>query len=335
MRKLVLADMEKCYACLGTLIDGMPYLFFGSEGNGQLRAFYGADFSCSAQIWEGGGGTMSIVSLPGEESMFLASRGFYSLCDAGKSSIELVKYQNGAFSHQTVAYLPWLHRFDVVCGGDDTRYVVAATLAVSKASKDDWSLPGHIYWAEWNDSGLLDWKMLPGDFFQNHGFYRSGNCVFFGSREGAFRITPPLEKNGAWHVEQILPFPVSDVTVCDINGDGIVEIGCIRPFHGNQLEIYQGDNCIYHCTENNDFYHAITNGTIQGKTVFVGGARWKDASLFLIHWQNGFHTETVDQGCGPSNAAIFNMLGADLLLAANRQIGQAAVYLFPAGDGAL
>ena len=329
MEKIILGDIEKCYACLGAMIDNEPYVFFAGEGKGRLHVFHGEGFRQMETIWEGMGGTMSIVANPGDPYTFLASRGFYSMYDASTSAIELVKYEKSGFSHEPIAYLPWLHRFDVVCGEDGTKYIVAATLAESKESKEDWSKPGHVYWAELTESFPLTLHELPGDFFQNHGFFRAENLVYIGAREGAFCITPPAKAGGEWAVEQVLSFPVSDLAVYDIDGDGVDEIACIMPFHGDRYEVYKNGEKIYTYGVENDFYHTVIRGEIEGKPVFIGGARQKTASLFRLFWENGMQSEELDSGCGPSNAAILNTPEADILLAANRQIGQAALYLFP------
>lgn len=330
MKKIVLGDIEKCYSCMGAVLDGMPHLFFAGEGNGRLLVFYGESFQKTASIWEGGGGTMSIASVPINPNAFLASRGFYSLCDAKDSTVELITYEDGRFSHRPIMHLPWLHRFDTICGGDGTCYLVAASIADSKTTKEDWSQPGHIYWAVLEPSAPLQLHRLEGDYFQNHGFFRGKDRIYIGSREGAFSILPPDKRGQAWEIRQVLTGPVSDLAVCDIDQDGEDEIACITPFHGNCYQVFRNGQPIYTHLIENDFYHTVTCGEIDGRPAFIGGARQKTASLFQLFWEHsGIRAEELDRGCGPSNAAILNTPSADLLLAANRQIGQAAVYLFP------
>ena len=329
MEKRILGQIEKCYACLGAVIDGEPWLFFAGEGKGILKAFHGEDFAREEVIWEGGGGTMSIVARPDDPRSFLVSRGFYSLVEAGPSAIESVQITSQGITHRPVAYLPWLHRFDVVAGADGTLYIVAATLAESKTAKEDWSKPGHIYYAELDGAYPLTMHQLPGDYFQNHGFCRVGNLVYIGTREGGFRVTPPGRRGDRWSIEQVMDFPVSDLAVCDIDGDGRQEIACITPFHGDRYKVYRDGREIYAYPVENDFYHMVISGQIAGKRVFCGGARQKTASLFSLVWdQGGICADELDRGCGPSNAHILNTPQRDILLVANRQIGEAAVYLF-------
>ena len=64
--RISLGSVEKCYAALGVELGGEPCLLFGGEGTGSVRAFRGERFERCDVIWEGGGGTMSIVALPGD-----------------------------------------------------------------------------------------------------------------------------------------------------------------------------------------------------------------------------------------------------------------------------
>ena len=81
----------------------------------------------------------------------------------------------------------------------------------------------------------------------------------------------------------------------------------------------------------NDFYHAIINGTIRGEKMFMGGARKLAADVFLVRWdkeEGCFVHQQLEAGPGPSNLALLNTADADLLLSANRMIFEAAIYKF-------
>jgi len=341
--KIGLGSIEKCYAALGVEIEGRPCLFFGGEGPGSVRAFRGERFEKCDVIWEGGGGTMSIVPFPGHGGVALISRGFYSMVDCGKSAIELARYRDGAFSHEVVAELPYLHRFDTVLAPDGIRYVVAATLHGGKADKDDWSKPGHLYIGELPESADAPFRVelaqIPGDYFVHHGFYKGEwegrEAAFTASREGAFVTLPPDKRGGAWRTERLLDFPVSDIAVCDVDGDGEKEIAALLPFHGNQFKIFHREGSGYrevfaHPVEN-DFYHAVVAGRICGELMFAVGARKFAAELFLARWDRDrgeYFTQRLEAGSGPSNLAILNTAAGDYLLSANRMIFEAAVYRF-------
>lgn len=339
--KMNLGSIEKCYAVLGTTIGGKPFLFYGGEGNGSLRAFSGDGFSHCDMVWEGGGGTMSIVPL--SDGRILASRGFTSMVDSAGSTVELVQYTGNGFTHETLCTLDYLHRFDSLLAPDGTRYLFAAALHSGKKDKDDWSNPGHMYVGKMAPAEQLpspvELKQLPGDFFMNHGFckaeWEGREAAFTTSREGAFVWLPPEKDGGEWTSRRLLDFPVSDIAVSDIDGDGEKELACLLPFHGNEFHIYKLTDGqyreVYTYPVENDFYHAVISATIKGEKVFVGGARKLTADLFVVRWDpetKAFTEQQIDAGPGPSNLAILNLDDCDLLLSANRMIFEAAVYRF-------
>lgn len=339
--KVSLGNIEKCYAVLGTVISGKPFLFYGGEGTGSLRAFSGENYSHCDLIWEGGGGTMSIVPL--SDGCILASRGFTSMVDSAGSTIDFIKYTGDGFEHTPLCTLDYLHRFDTLLAPDGTRYIFAAALHSGKTDKNDWSNPGHMYVGVMAEPELLpksvELTQLPGDFYMNHGFckgeWAGREAAFTTSREGAFVWLPPEKLGGEWTRKQLLDFPVSDIAVCDIDGDGEKELACLLPFHGNEFHIYKktdgGYAEVYTYPVENDFYHAIISATIHGEKVFVGGARKLAADIFVIRWdaENGsFQAQQLEAGPGPSNLAMLNLPGEDLLLSANRMIFEAAFYRF-------
>lgn len=342
--KRELCQIEKCYSVLGIRLEQQDYLIFGGEGNGSLTAFHGRDYAEATPIWQGGGGTMSIVSIPGSDNAFLASRGFYSMVDSSTSTIELIHYDQGNFTHTPIAALPYLHRFDVLAARDGSNYLLAASIASYKENTEDWSHPGHLYVAplpkDLNTPFSISWTELPGDYYMNHGFCKvttpETDVGWIGCREGAFAVTPPAHPDANWSIQQILDFPVSDMAVCDVDGDGRDEIAVLTPFHGNQFHILRqtdaGYEACYTHPAINDFYHAVISGTIHGQKVFVVGARKETAELFLVHWdaeQRTFVSQRIDEGAGPSNVNLFHTPETDVLLCANRQISSAALYLFP------
>ena len=341
--KICLGGIEKCYAVLGVTLEGKPCLYFGGEGEGSVRAFRGDNFARCDVIWEGGGGTMSIVPLPGYGSWALASRGFYSMLECGDSTIEIIRYLDGAFSHEAIAALPFLHRFDTLMAPDGTRYLLAATLHGGKADLEDWSRPGRLFCGalpgDLNQPFRVALEQLPGDFHINHGFCRGKwegrEAAFTASREGVFVTLPPLEVGGAWRTDRLLDFPVSDIAVADVDGDGEQEIAALMPFHGNEFRIFrrEGENYreVYRYPVENDFYHAVISGRIGGELLFAGGARKRAADLFLIRWDGESKTyfpQQIEKGPGPSNLAILNTAVGDLLLSANRMTHEAAAYRF-------
>ena len=344
-RKHALADISKCYSALGQEIDGEPHLFFAGEGDGSVHVFHGEGFSLHQTLTDGGGGTMSIVPIPGKKGWILISRGFYSMVESQDSVIELIRYENGAFSApQRLTSLPYLHRFGLVTAPDNTVYLIAATIADYKKNKDDWDHPGHLYYAVLPDHfdklTELCLTRLPGDYYINHGFYvHKSNGIesaYIGCLNGIFQISPPETVNDKnFLINQLLDIPASDIAFCDIDRDGEDELAVLSPFHGDQFKIYKRiDDTyreVYHCPIENDFYHAVSGATICKEPVFVVGARQLASQLLLVRWDEKsrtFANQIVEDGVGPSNVAVVNLSSCDILLSANRKINQAAIYIF-------
>lgn len=342
VQKLILGEVEKCYTSLGLRIAGRPVLVYAGEGDGCICAYAGEGFHTRTDISRGGGGTMSLVEVRGKEGWMFASRGFYSMVDCGSSTIEIIRYEDGAFHMEKVAEVPYLHRFGVVYGLDGTGYMVAATLHGGKKDKADWSTPGHVLWTELPENlgapFTLAFRQFDGDFYINHGFCtardETGELALTSSREGVFRFAPPAKKGEAWQRAQLLSGPVSDVALLDIDGDGNMELATISPFHGDTFRVYRVNGgayeAFYEYPVANDFYHTVISGTMDGTPVVVGGARMETADLFVLRWNgedNRIQAQQLDVGAGPSNADILNDATCDYVISANRQIGQAAVYL--------
>jgi hypothetical protein len=338
-RKDVLSSIPKCYAAMGFVEQGQPKLIFAGEGQGALHVFSGDGFAVRDTVWEGGGGTMSIAALRGNDRAFLASRGFYSMVEARESTIEIVRRAQGGYAHEPVARLPYLHRFGVIASADERAWVVAATIAQSKESKEDWSRPGHLYVAQLPEDAdrpfTLKWTRLPGEYTKNHGFctarHGAGECAYLCCEEGVYRVLPPGAGGADWSVHQILSIPASDIAAMDIDDDGEDELAIIQPFHGNRFSIYrrQGDEYreIYAYPVRQDFYHAVCAARLGGEKLFIGGARRGAMQLFAIGWRNGrLDSFVIDENVGPSNVAVLNLEDRDILLSANRQIDEAAIY---------
>lgn len=338
-QKRVLGHVDKCYAALGLMHNDIPIVFFGGEGQGSLRAWRGYDFATVDSIWEGGGGTMSIVPVPEHPDCVLASRGFYSMVDSDGSTIELIRYDGKAFHYETIASLSYLHRFDILIGNDGRRWLLAATLHGGKVDKDDWSKPGGLYAAllpaDFSNHFSLSFIRLSGEYTQNHGFCRAvdGRAAYIACKEGVLMVKPPPSYKDDWNYEWLMQQPVSDIALADVDCDGQLEIAALLPFHGNRCVVFRQENGewreVYEHLILNDFYHAVISAELNGEKVFVVGARQQTQELFLVRWdekEKTFRSLTIDVDIGPSNVAVLNTPQGDLLLSANRMISEACVY---------
>lgn len=339
-QKQLIDDIFKCYSVNALTIAGKKQLLFAGEGPGIGRLYSGADFSEKTTVWEGGGGTMSVVTVPDYEGYFFASKGFYSMVDAEKSGVYLFRYKDGRFSEERIIDLPYLHRFEVLTLGG-RRFFIGAALHSGKTDKEDWSKPGKLFVAEipedLDGEIKVELTLLKDGLTKNHGFnkgvWKGREVVYVASEEGVIGVVPPQNGNSEWTIEQIFTHPVSDVAAIDLDGDGEVEFALLSPFHGSQFDIFKkidGEyKSVFNYHKEQDFYHAIYADTFNGVPSFVIGARKEDMDLFIVQFdpeEKAFKSHLIETAVGSSNARIVHAEYGDIIMSANRQIGQAAIY---------
>lgn len=339
-QKQIIDDIFKCYSVNAISVGGQTQLLFAGEGPGICKLYSGNGFTEKRTIWEGGGGTMSVVNIPDYEGYFFASKGFYSMVDAETSGVYLIRHKDGTFSEEKIIDLPFLHRFDVLSLGEK-RFFIGAALHSGKMDKEDWSKPGKIFVAEipqdLDGEMHIELQLLKEGLTKNHGFNRGVwngmEVIFIASEDGVFALTPPQKDKTDWSVEQIFNHPVSDVAAIDLDGDGEVEFALLSPFHGSQFGIYKKVGGHYQSVftydKSLDFYHAIYADTFNAVPSFVIGARKEDMDLFLVQYDTHkkiITSHLIDTAVGSSNARIIHTAEGDIIMSANRQIDQAAIY---------
>jgi len=339
--KKIIDDIFKCYSVNAINIDGEINLIYAAEGQGSCQIYSGSDFDKKKVLWDNDdkqGGTMSVVTVPDKEGYFFVSKGFFSMVDSETSGIYLVRYIDGEFIEERILDIPYLHRFDII-NINDRRFLIAAALHSGKVDKQDWSKPGKVFVSELPKD--LDKKinveltLLKEGLTKNHGFnkgiYKGMEVAFVASEEGVIAIIPPQENTGKWEIEEIFTHPISDVAAIDLDDDGELEFALLSPFHGDQLDIIKkidGEyRSVYKYPKHLDFYHAIFADTFNGIPSFVIGARKEDMDLYLVQFDSDkgeFISYLIDSNVGAANARIIHTKDGDMIMAANRQIGQAA-----------
>lgn len=336
-------EIFKCYSVNGLTVDGQTQLLFAGEGPGICKLFAGSDFGQDQVLWDDGaneGGTMSIVSVPDYEGYFFTSTGFFSMVDSGDSKIYLVRYQAGQFIKKEIVRIPYLHRFSVLTV-EDHRYLVACSLHGGKVDKEDWTKAGKIYVAELPmdlDSEFeVELRVYQDGLIKNHGFSefedKGKKGVLVASESGVLAVYPPQAGQSEWTKRQILDFPASDAAAIDMDGDGELEYAVLSPFHGDQFNVYkQVDGqyvSVYKYPKHLDFYHAIWADLFNGVPSMVIGARKEDMDLYLVQYDSvkqAYVSHLIESGAGSSNARILHTEKGDIILSANRQINEAAIY---------
>lgn len=335
--KIKMASMERCYSCGSLMINGELHLLFAEEEeNGKCYDFYGENFENQREVWDQGGGTMSIVPIPGKEGEFLAIQGFLRGFNAKKSKIVWCKLEDGKWKTHDFLEVPYLHRFDIY-EAKEGNILVCAQLCEDKKEKEDWSSPGRVLYAPmpetWNEKVELATFEQP--IFKNHGYsqceYKGKKSCFFTGDNGVFQL---YENEGNLVLNQITNWAVSDVAFIDLDGDGQEEMLTIAPFHGSEVSVYKERDRtfekIYDYKQPVEFVHAIGKGKIKGTNSFIFGARKGRMDLVILQHdsqENRIKEIVIEEGAGCANVEIVNLPNKDLIIAANHTNNEAAIYV--------
>ena len=337
MNKKVLANLEKCYSIAPLHYKNADHILVAAEKTDRCILF-DIEGNEEETVWEGPGGVMTMVQVPGTDGQFLATHKFYSPNDSKEAKIIIATPKNGEWEIRTLADLPFVHRFDIL-ESEGKHYLIACCLKSGHEYKDDWSSPGKVYAAllpadlsEFNEDHQLKLEVIKDDMLKNHGYYRVVRDGKMSSLvccdSGVFRFYPPTSSNPQWTVETLLDTPASDATLIDLDSDGKDELLVLSPFHGDTVLIYREKDgkyqLDYEYPEKIEFLHAIWSGEIQGKPVVMIGHRKGNRDLLKFSWENG----QVDHDCGPANAYDFHRDGKDYVISTNREINEIAMYEF-------
>lgn len=346
--KKSLCELNRCYATTYVEIKGEPTVLLATEGEGACMAFTGADFDQARTVWDGPGGTMSMVPIPGKNGEFLAIQKFFKLFQWEEAVISWVKpASDGSFSYREILRMPYIHRFDLFQAGGRV-YFLGCNLASRKDTRDDWTYPGAIWVGELADDwdSPLTVHMLKDGLFRNHGYARSvwtdgrGRTREAGlvtAAQGAFAVLPPASPGEDWTVEPFMDWEISDIAAIDIDGDGELEYATIEPWHGQYFRVYKkvggAWKRIFEHPEVADFYHVVVAASLRGTPTFIGGCRRGSQHLFYLHDTGAreaglpvLQAVTIEAGVGPSNVAVFAQNDRDVIISANREKGEAALY---------
>ena len=210
--------------------------------------------------------------------------------------------------------------------------------------KEDWSMPGKVYAAvlpddlsDYNEDNQLPLTVLKDNMLKNHGYYRvdeegvmtsviSADC-------GIFQFIPPENLQGEWEIKTLITEASSDAVLVDMDEDGEKELAVLSPFHGPVISIYKKQNGVfekvYQYEKDADFTHAIYGGTLLGKPAVVIGHRKgeRDLIAFIYDKEAGaYKSEILDHDCGPANVFHYVKDGKDIIIGANREIDEIAMY---------
>jgi len=343
VEKKVLEHLTKCYSIAPLIFRNEQHFLVAAEKEDRCLLFNMAGGLVDT-IWQGPGGTMSMVQVPGTDGQFLATHRFYSPNDSKESEIVIVTpIATGDWQIRTLVKLPHIHRFDIL-KRNGIHYLLACTLKSGHEYKEDWTSPGKIYAAVlpndlsgFHEDNPLKLEVIKEGMFKNHGYYpvmEDGVETALVSFEGGIcQVIPPAFKEGPWQIKELLNTPASDAVLVDLDEDGEKELAVLSPFHGDQISIYKKQDGsfqkVYEYEKPAEFTHAIYGGDLCGKPALVVGHRQGERNLLLFTWnkENGqYQWEELDKDCGPANVCHLIKDGIDILISANRETDEIAMY---------
>lgn len=341
--KKVIGKLNKCYSIAPLTYEGEEYFLVAAEKQDPCYLF-DTEGNKVDTVWEGPGGVMSMVQVPGSNGQFLATHKFYSPNDSKEAKIVIVTPKaKGDWEVRTLVELPHVHRFDIV-KRNGVNYLIACALKSGHEFKEDWSMPGKVYAAvlpedlsSFDDENQLKLTVLKENMLKNHGYYRvvedgvetsvvSADC-------GVFQFIPPENKDSEWEIKTLITDATSDAALVDLDEDGEKELLTLAPFHGEKIRIYKkmdGEfKQVYEYEKTAEFTHAIYAGTLLGKPAAVVGHRKGERNLIAFTYDKeagAYKSEILDYDCGSANVYHYIKDGRDIIIGANREIDEIAMY---------
>ena len=338
IEKQIVMKMDGIYAVNSIVVEKKRKLLIATEKQGECWQV-DSDSLEMERVWNGPGGTMAFAGTSyGEE--FWAIQNFFPVFDSAHAVVtKVIRYKNEWVTRNCLN-LPYIHRIDVI-ETNLGKFFIGCTLCTEKRSMDDWSSPGAVYVGKISKDGLEieDVQLLIKDITRNHGYFRNEfdaeGLVYVSCDKGIFEISVPTLEEPHWKVKRIINEPTSDIAVTDIDGDGILEILTIQPFHGNSISVRKmtdGKNePVWTYQEKSEFGHVAWSGTILGKPAFIAGFRGGKKELLLLTWKKDhFESIEIDREGGPCNIHVYHDETGDRILAANGNTGEAVLYTIKA-----
>lgn len=271
----------------GTLAGSLCLIGASEQRGGGCSAVTLDGSAVHQQIWTDCGGTMKVCA-DGAGGLF-GIQNFIMGTAATDTKVVWCTKKSGGWESKTVVEMPCIHNLAVV-GRANERSLVIATLCASRKDGNDWSHPGAVYAAPILEEGIGAPRLIVDGITKNHGFLHrtdASGCesVYVSGSEGVFALHVPTTASGKWEVEQLLALEVSDLCLCDIDGDGEEEVGVYEGFHGNRFCVYDKTDGTYQRV----FSLPVTFGhpVYGGHGRMYAGSRKGEGELYEIWCEEG------------------------------------------------
>jgi hypothetical protein len=331
-----LCELPFVYAVAAIHMDDGVHFLASTELYGRCMHFSPPHYRASVAC-EGPGGMMSIVPIPGGRGGVVAIERAYPIYHGDDARISILrppKSGAGVWSRREIAAVPFLHRLAMFEGPGSGLTLVAATMVSGKANQDDWSKPGKIFAGKLpTNHGRIRLKPILEGISRNHGLNLQGPprnpTVLVSGIEGLFSLS---QTPAGWVSKKLLNHDVSDVTLFDLDGDGMDEVVTIEPFHGNEFVIYRRSarGLRKEATISGAFSHVLWAGLLRGKRSLLLGDRSGRKELRLLTFKGNrtlaFKTQVLESGGGPANIVVVQSAKYDLILSANHARGDVSLF---------
>lgn len=343
VKKKSICELEKCYSIAPFQQNGEPRFLVAAEKHAPCYLF-SENGEKLETVWTEPGGVMTMQQVPGREDQFLATHKFYSPNDSAEARIVIATRRGeNDWQIRTLVEAPFVHRFGIL-QRNGKAYLLVCCLKSGHDYKDDWTKPGKTFAALLPDNldGFDETHQLPLTLLKDGMCHNHGYSMYFDHGvqtgvvtcdEGVFQFIPPENEQAGWQIRQLYDQPVSDAVLCDFDGDGEPELGCISPFHGDELYVCKKNAAgqyekVWQHPEKLEMLHATWACTLCGKPVWIVGHRKGARDLMLVSYENGaYQAQVIDHDCGSANAFKFSdRASRDVIVAANRETNEIALY---------